>query len=140
ERVPMIMLETARGKIEWKQESHYDVTTQHDTQRVAIPRKLETKLMMADAVLQRCDDPEARICSTEIALAHMQFVHAMHQTAPVLDIAPEYLQCRTDTFGEWRRIIGIEAAIDEASVRRLLWSEMNLPWAARARLKTSTGT
>lgn len=133
ERVPRMTIEGSRGHLTWVQESHYEIVDREGRrQRHSVPGKIETKLMMADAVLARFDDPQARICGTAIAIEHLRLVEAVHQAADITDIPAEFVRRRTAASGSWREIIGIEAAIDEASRRGQLWSELNVPWARPA--------
>ena len=128
ERVPSILIEGSRGRIEWVQESHYDLTTLDGaSRRHAVPGKFETKVMMADAVLARFNDPAARICSTAIAFEHLRFVESMHASASIVDVAPDHIRQLHASGEEWRQIVGIERAIDQAHDGRLLWSQINFP-------------
>ncbi len=133
DRVPQMTMDGTRGRITWVQESHYELTVGGETTRHEVPGKMETKIMMADAVMARLDDPAVRICSTNIALAHLRLVDAVHQTAQILDIPTEYVRQRIDGSAQWREIAGIEAAIDEASRDGRLWSDLKVPWATSGR-------
>lgn len=131
DRVPVIAIEGTRGHLEWVQESHYTVTRPDGSQRrEPVPGKFETKFMMSDAVLARFKDPQARICSTAIAYEHLRFVEALHAAGPIADIAPTHVRRLHASGDDWRQIIGIERAIDEAAASGRLWSQMNLPWAS----------
>lgn len=133
ERVPRLRVEGTRGRIEWTQESHYDLIAADGTRkRHAVPGKLETKLMMADAVLARFEDPAARICDTAIAFEHLRLVEAVHAAAPIVDVPAAQVRSRHTPGGDWRVVVGIEAAIDAADARRQLWSELEVPWARQA--------
>jgi hypothetical protein len=132
ERVPMLRIDGTRGAVEWVQESYYQVIGRDGRrERHPVPGKFETKLMMTDAVLARFHDPAARICGTEIAFEHTRLIEMMHASAPIADVAPSHIRRRQTTTGDWREIIGIDAAIDEAAAQRRLWSEMNIAWARR---------
>lgn len=124
-------VEGARGRLEWVQESHYEITTREGgRRRHEVPGKFETKLMMSDAVLARFDDPGARICSSAIAFEHLRFVAAAHAAGPIRDVAPEHVRRLQASGQDWRQIAGIELAIDGALTSHRLWSEMDLPWCA----------
>ena len=132
ERVPALRIEGTHGSIEWVQESHYEIVGRSgERERHAVPGKLETKLMMADAVLHRFENPAARICGTGIAAEHVRLVERLHAAAPIVDVPAAHVRRRQSATGDWREIAGLDAAIDEAAARRCLWSEMDVPWAVR---------
>jgi predicted dehydrogenase len=132
DRSPQMTITGASGQITWVQESHYEVTLfSGGKKRYPVPGKFETKLMMSDAVLQRFELLETRICDTAMALEHMRLVEAMHTASPIIEIAPQYLRRRSTVTGEWSEILGIEEAIDSASAQGRLWSEIGVPWAQR---------
>jgi predicted dehydrogenase len=132
DRVPRMSIEGSRGGIEWVQESHYDLISPTGTRtRHPIPAKFETKLMMADAILARFDNPQARICGTAIAREHIRLVEAIHAAAPIVDVPVEYIRAEPAPAGEKRKIVAIEAAIDRADAQRVLWSECEVAWAVR---------
>lgn len=133
ERVPCVVLEGSNGTMEWVQESHCNLTTTDGRkERIAVPGKFETKLMMTDAVLARIDDPRARICGTAIAIKHLHLVEAVHKAVKVVDVPDEFVQRRVVNSATWKEIVGIEATIDEASRDGRLFSEMSVPWAGPA--------
>jgi predicted dehydrogenase len=130
ERVPAVTIEGSRGRIEWVQESHYDLVAANGTRRRhAVPGKFETKLMMSDAVLARFDDPTAQICSTAIALEHLRFVEAMHAASSIVDVASDHVRHLHASGDDWRQIVGIEQAIEQAHAARVLWSQLDSPWS-----------
>lgn len=140
DRVPRMTIEGSRGRLTWIQESHYEMTDRDGRrERWPIPGKIETKLMMADAVMARFTDPFARICSTSIAIEHLRLVEAAHKASGIIEIPAEFIHQRTAPSGNWREIVGIETVIDEASRHGLLWSELNnVPWARPAGSLTLT--
>ncbi len=133
DRVPLMTVKGSRGELTWVQESHYEFAyADGRRERGSVPGKIETKLMMADAVLDRFDRADARICGTSIALRHLQLVDAVHQAGSIVDIPTNHVRQRVAASGSWREIIGIEAAIDRASREGRLWSELGVPWARSA--------
>lgn len=133
DRTPSLRIRGSRGELTWVQESHYEfIYADGRRERGIVPGKIETKLMMADAVLERFDRSEARICGTAIALRHLRLVDAAHQAAKVVDVPERFIQQRVAASGHWRAIAGIEAAIDRASQSEQLWSEQGIPWAQPA--------
>ncbi len=133
DRVPLMTIKGSRGELVWVQESHYEfIHADGRRERGAVPGKIETKLMMADAVLDRFARPDARICGTAIALRHLRLVDAVHQASAIIDVPAVHVRQRVAASGKWREIIGIEAAIDEASRTGKLWSELGVPWARPA--------
>lgn len=133
DRVPTVTIEGSQGRLSWVQESHYEITDRKGChERHPVPGKIETKLMMADAVVARIGDPDARICGTAIALEHLRLVDAVHKSGPVANIPTRFVRDRTAASGKWREVAGIEAAIDEASITGKLWSELGVPWAQPA--------
>jgi predicted dehydrogenase len=130
ERVPRVVLEGTAGTMEWFQESHCNVSAPDGRrERILVPGKIETKLMMADAVLARIDDPRARICGTRIAIEHLRLVEAVHKAVQVVDVPEEFVQRRVANSATWKEIVGIEATIDESSRSGRLFSELSVPWA-----------
>jgi len=134
DRNPRILMEGARGTITWERERHYLVKRQR---RAAVthpvPAKLETMLMMADAVTDRLDNPAARICDTAIALEHVRWLEELHAAAPIRTLPDNVVRTRTDEAGDWKEISGVEYASDRASQAGRLWSELDIPWAVRSK-------
>jgi predicted dehydrogenase len=130
DRTPRLIIRGSKGTLSWRQESDYELQIDgRPLERHAIPRKFETKLQMADAVVARVNGEPSRICTTEVALAHARVVEALHRAAPINPLTSPWVEAHSTPQETWLRIKGIEAACDRGVSEQCLWSEQGLPWA-----------
>jgi predicted dehydrogenase len=133
DRTPRLIVKGTDGTLAWTQESHYELRMHgRPAERHAIPRKFETKLQMADAIVARINGEPARVCTTDIALEHARLVEALHTAAPLHTLSSPWLEHRQSQQQEWLQIKNIETACDRGVSEQLLWSEQKLPWSQPA--------
>lgn len=131
---PVVRIFGTEGSIEWVQESHVELHRDgRPTTRTPIPGKWETKLMMGDAVLARCEGRPARVCTTAVATEHVRLVQALHSPGLSIRTVPKrFLRLTEREKGDpVPALAGIEEASERGASTRRLWSELKLPWARR---------
>ena len=132
---PEIVITGEHGRIHWNFDAAWIERPDGSTEHAPAAPPLREEMM--SALCARIHDPEAFVCSLDIAAAQTLFVNAAHQVSPIYPIAPQWgiLHPESETY----HLHGISGLVDRAVRECALFSELGAPWAAASGRQEQTG-
>jgi len=133
EEVPLLIIETDRGCIEWHAGHELRVRTGGGAPEITpLPDAVQARIEMFQALFARGRGEPALTCDAPLAAVHAACILDLHATCPIHDIPPELLRAR-DLAGEpGVGLIGIDAVLRRAIAEAKLPSELGLAWTRQA--------
>lgn len=131
---PEIVIEGESGRVEWSVHGECRLyRNQSGDPDQVTPPVGDQRYAMAEAVLNRLEDPDAFVCTTESAGCHTLAVNGLHESSSIHPFPGELLETIED--GEEQRTVvnGLESALNEAFGQGMLLSETGVPWARAGR-------
>lgn len=140
DRAPAMRLVGERGEITWTYEGEYTVARDGEpVQRFAVASQLDTRLTVLEAVVARLRGAESFIVEPRLARSHTRLMNALHDFFPIHDVPAAHLEVAEENGETFRRIAGLDEAIDQAMAAGRLWSETGAPWAIRPEAHSLAG-
>ena len=127
---PEIVIEGESGRVEWSVHGECRIYRNlSDEPDEVTPPAGDQRNAMAEAVLDRLDDPETFICTTESAGRHTLAINGLHESTPIHPFPDELVETIEDAEEQRTVVNGLEDALAEAYRDGKLLSEAGIPWA-----------
>jgi predicted dehydrogenase len=127
---PEIVIEGESGRVEWSVHGECRIYRNlSDEPDEVTPPVGDQRNAMAEAVLDRLDDPENFVCTTESAGRHTLAINGLHESTPIHPFPGEMVETIEDAEEQRTVVNGLEDALDEAYRDGRLLSEAGVSWA-----------
>ncbi len=137
---PEILITGSRGSLLWRFCNYHTFYVGDDSYSMKTPDHIRMREIMFESITDNNNEnKQKRICTTELASGAIQWVNAVHDTAPIHDISDRYRQRLVDETGE---ITDIIKDIDYYALRsyyeKRSFIELGVPWAVPMRERDLT--
>lgn len=133
EEVPLLILETENGRIEWHAGQELRVFSGDSRPEISpLPDAVQARIEMFTALFARVRGGADPVCPARLAAVHAACMLDLHAGCPIHDIPPQLLRAR-DLAGEpGVGLIGIDAVLRQMIKEAKLPSELGLGWTRPA--------
>ena len=131
---PEIRITGSRGSFHWRFDGSHTIFKNGEIVSIRTPDNISIRETMFANVVSYFEGKPAEICNTALAAGTTEWVNAVHDTAPIVDIPHSCRLCIRKEDGEDYDIIqDIEYYALRAYLERKSFLEVGAPWAVSAR-------
>jgi predicted dehydrogenase len=130
---PILVIEGARGRAEWRQDSHASSEGVSGRWRQEAALEAVTRERMLRDVLARLTDPQRFVCTPELAREHVRCVNALHELATIRNVPAEFRSIRQENEDIFTYVEELDEKLARAFLHRGNLVAGDVAWAVPPR-------